>query len=281
MLKPEPLIFGDIDDTSLPLAIVVHGFPDTPHTWRHLGPVLAEQGYRVVAPWLPGYDAPATGPISVGTYVRHILAVRAAYHGDERAVLIGHDWGAHTAYATVSVDPEAFCRLVTLAVPPSAALGDSFFSYPQLRRSFYIWLIQQVGLAETALLAPGFWEQLWDDWSPGYDARQDLAWLRKYVTAETIAGVVAPYRATLNPEFADPDAEQEAAAVFIPPPIPTLYLHGVDDGGMGIEVVDSAAAHLPAPGSEFQIIDGTGHFLHLEQHDLIAERICGWLSGAG
>ena len=77
MTKPGPRTFGDVEDTSLPLAVLVHGFPDTPHTWRHLGPELAASGYRVVAPWLPGYDAPVGTPISVGTYVRAMLDVRA------------------------------------------------------------------------------------------------------------------------------------------------------------------------------------------------------------
>ena len=35
------------------------------------------------------------------------------------------------------------------------------FSYRQLKRSFYIWVIQQAGLAEKVLLEPGFWESLW------------------------------------------------------------------------------------------------------------------------
>ncbi|CDO89393.1 alpha/beta hydrolase [Mycobacterium triplex] len=272
-----PLTFGDIADTRRPLAIAVHGFPDTPHTWRHLGPVLADRGYRVAAPWLPAYDAPASGPVSVGTYVRQIRAVRKALKADDRAILIGHDWGAHASYGLVATDPTAFSRLVTLAVPPSAALAESMFSYPQLKRSFYIWLIQLVGLAETLVLAPGFWESLWADWSPGYDAHQDISWLREHVTAENIAGVIGPYRATFNPEFADPQAETEAAATLVPPSIPTLYLHGTNDGGLGAEVVAGAAEYLPAPGSSFQMIDGVGHFLHLEQPDLIAERICSWL----
>ena len=38
-----------------------------------------------------------------------------------------------------------------------------------------------------------------------------------------------------------------------------------------------AGDHLPAPGSSFEMIDGVGHFLHLEKPDLIAERICAWL----
>ncbi|OBK91996.1 alpha/beta hydrolase [Mycobacterium asiaticum] len=278
MARPTSLTYGNIEDTTRPLAITVHGFPDTPHTWRHLGPVLAEHGYRVVAPWLPGYDAPAEGPVSVGTYVHHILSVYRRHGGDGRAVLIGHDWGAHAAYGTVGVDPGAFQRLVTLAVPPSAALAAAMFDYAQLKRSFYIWFIQQVGLAETVLLQPGFWERLWADWSPGYDAREDILWLRQYVTAETIAGVISPYRATFNPDFADPAAEQEALATFVPPAVPTLYLHGTEDGGLGAEVVTGAAEHLPAPGSEFEMIDGTGHFLHLERPDLIADRICGWLA---
>jgi pimeloyl-ACP methyl ester carboxylesterase len=91
---PLPHTFGEIEDTSLPLAVLVHGFPDTPYTWRYLGPDLVERGYRVVAPWLPGYDAPTNRPISVGTYVRHVIDVRRSYRADERAILIGHDWGA-------------------------------------------------------------------------------------------------------------------------------------------------------------------------------------------
>ena len=275
-----PLTFGDISDTARPLVIAVHGFPDTPQTWRHLGPVLADHGYRVAAPWLPGYEAPATGPISAGTYVRQIRAVRRALKADARAVLIGHDWGALTGYGTVASDPGAFSRLVTLAVPPTPALGDWMFSYAQLKRSFYIWFIQQVGLAEATLLQPGFWESLWADWSPGYDARQDISWLRQYVTAETIAGVIAPYRALFNSEFADPDAQAEAAATVQVPPIPTLYLHGTNDGALGVELVAATAEHLPAPGSSFEMIDGVGHFLHLEQPDLIAERICAWLEAS-
>lgn len=143
-----PLIFGDIDDVTRPLAVLVHGFPDTPYTWRHLGPMLVDRG--------------------------------------SGSVLIGHDWGAHAGYGAVVSDPGAYARLVTLAVPPTNALGESMFSYQQLKRSFYIWFIQQVGLAEFALLQPGFWESLWADWSPGYDATDDIARLRAVATEATI-----------------------------------------------------------------------------------------------
>ncbi len=121
-------------------------------------------------------------------------------------MLVGHDWGANAGYGVVAADPSAFSRLVALAAASVAALGAGIFSYPQLRRSFYIWFIQQVGLAEAALLEPGFWESLWADWSPGYDPREDVAELRRHVTADNIADVICPYRASFNPDFADPGA---------------------------------------------------------------------------
>jgi len=275
----ESLTFGDITDETLPLAVLVHGFPDTPNTWRYLGPDLASRGYRVLAPWLPGYDAPVATPVSVGTYVRFVLDVRRRYNGDERAILVGHDWGAYAGYGVVATDPSAFRRFVALAVPPPAMLSEGLFGYAQLKRSFYIWFIQQVGLAEAALLAPGFWEGLWKDWSPGHDPRDDVADLRRYLTEDNIATVICPYRASFNPAFADPDAEPEAAATLQSPPVPTLYLHGADDGAIGAELLGDLSEHLPTSGSAFEILDGVGHFLHLEHPDLVAARIGDWLDG--
>lgn len=280
MTPPPPLTFGAIEDAALPLAVLVHGFPDTPNTWRYLGPDLVQRGYRVVAPWLPGYDAPRPNPVSVGTYVRYLLEISRRYDSDERAaVLIGHDWGANAGYGVVATDPRAFGRFVALAVPPIGALGTAMFSYSQLKRSFYVWFIQQVGLAEAALLAPGFWESLWGDWSPGYHAGEDIAELRRYVTASNIADVICPYRASFNPQFADPEAEAETSATMQPPPVPTLYLHGANDGAIGADLLGDLAAHLPATGSAAEIVDGVGHFLHLEEPELVAAKIGNWLNG--
>jgi pimeloyl-ACP methyl ester carboxylesterase len=264
---------------TLPLAVLVHGFPDTPNTWRHLGLDLALCGYRVVAPWLPGYDAAMSTPVSAGTYVRHILDVHRKFGADDRAILVGHDWGASAGYGVVATDPSAFGRFVALAVPPIAALSAGMFTYAQLKRSYYIWFIQQVGLAEAALVAPGFWESLWVDWSPGYDPSDDVAELRRYVREHNIASVICPYRASFNPQFADPDAEAEASATMQPPPVPTLCLHGANDGAIGAELLVDLPAHLPAAGSAFEIVDGVGHFLHLERPDIVAAKILAWLEG--
>jgi pimeloyl-ACP methyl ester carboxylesterase len=99
------------------------------------------------------------------------------------------------------------------------------------------------------------------------------------VSLENIANVIAPYRASFNPDFADPVAKAEALATLQDPPVPTLYLHGADDGALGIDILGRPAVHLPAAGSTFEIVDGVGHFLHLEQPGPITAKITGWLAG--
>ena len=45
-----------------PVALLLHGYPDTAWSWRYLAPVLAGRGYRVVAPFLRGYAPTGLAP---------------------------------------------------------------------------------------------------------------------------------------------------------------------------------------------------------------------------
>jgi len=77
-----------------PLALCLHGFPDTAHTWRHLLPALAGAGYHAVAPWMRGYaptSIPSDGAYQVGALASDACALHEALGGDDRAVLVGHD----------------------------------------------------------------------------------------------------------------------------------------------------------------------------------------------
>src|SRR3954469_16504758 len=112
-----PLVSGD----RRPLALLLHGFPDSAYTWRHLLPALADAGFRAVAPWTRG-DAP-TGVPSDGDYSVATLAVDAnalheALGGGADAVLVGHDWGAITAYGAAATEPDRWRRGGPMAVPP-------------------------------------------------------------------------------------------------------------------------------------------------------------------
>ncbi len=248
------------------MALCVHGFPDSPHTFRHLGPALAAAGFHAVAPWLRGYApsaVPTDGNYRVGSLVGDAMAL-VDHLGADDAVLVGHDWGAIIGYATVALYPERFDRLVTLAVPPLGSVMAGFLTYAQIRRSWYMFVFQHA-LAEAVVSADdlAFIDGLWAEWSPGYEASVDVGYVKDALREPAnLSAALGYYRAMLGADQTGAtDADQ---AAMLPSPVPTLYLHGATDGCMGAELVGGAAASLPTAGSRAEILDGVGHFLQLE-----------------
>jgi pimeloyl-ACP methyl ester carboxylesterase len=267
-----------------PLALLLHGFPDTAATWRHLMPLLASDGYHVVAPYLRGYgptEVPSDGCYQTGALVADALALHAALGGDSRAVVVGHDWGAMAAYGAAAFAPSSFRRVVGMAVPPFGALLGGIFTYAQLKRSFYIFFFQSP-LADGVVAADDldFVARLWGDWSPGYDASFDLAEVRASLgSPERLSAAIGYYRAMLDPSLQSPALASEQAAVAMPVPQPTLYVHGLDDGALGAELVGEHVLSFLGAGSELMTVEGAGHFVHLEQPDEVNARVRAFLAG--
>jgi pimeloyl-ACP methyl ester carboxylesterase len=202
-----------------------------------------------------------------------------ALGGDENAVLIGHDWGALATYGAVAHQPQRWRRAVTAAVPPTASIGMSLLTYAQLQRSWYMFFFLSP-LAEAALPLEdySFIEHLWRDWSPGYDGAWDVARVKESIgDPERIVAAISYYRALYDPSLQVPELADEQAASMLPTPKPTLYLHGRDDACMLLSSIGSPLDFL-AEGSELEIVDGTGHFLHVERPDVVNARIIEFLA---
>ena len=262
--------FAVLTEGSGPLALCLHGFPDSAHTWRHLLPALAGAGYQAVAPFMRGYAPTALardGDYRLDRLVEDAVGLHEALGGDDRAVLIGHDWGAEAAYGAASLAPDRWHRVVTIAVPPPALDERIFSDYDQLKRLFYVFFFNTPGAdAVVAANDMAFLDRLWADWSPGYDATEDLQLVKECLRAPAnLAAALDYYRAGAEP-------------AFVPaPPQPVLYLHGDRDGCIDVALTAGAAAHLGSD-SRVEVVQNAGHFLHLEQPDAVNEQIVGWIT---
>jgi pimeloyl-ACP methyl ester carboxylesterase len=257
--------------TDGPLALCLHGFPDSAHSFRFLLPTLGSAGFHTVAPFLRGYApsaVPADGNYDQATLAADANALHEALGGDERAVIIGHDWGAGIAYGASASAPERWRRVVTGAVPPSGSMANAFLQYDQIKRSFYIFFFQSpladfvVGMNDLEFI-----ERLWADWSPGYDATEDLVHVKDALRDPANLGAAIGYYRAIFTSGGIPSGG----------PQPTLYLHGATDGCIAVDIAAGAEAHLP-PDSRAVVIDGAGHFMHVEKPEEVNRLIVEWLT---
>lgn len=266
-----------------PLALLLHGFPDTAHTWRHLGPVLADDGWRVVAPFTRGYapsEVPTDGRYDVGALMADAVAVHEHLGGGADAVLVGHDWGALTANALAAHRDSPFAKVVALSVPPIPALRSAraLSRLPrQLLRSWYIAFHQLPALPERVL--DPLVAKLWRDWSPAYDASADLPHVRAALAGPAHRrAAIGYYRALTRPWGMPAHYRHWQGALTDPALTPTLYLHGRDDGCLGAGFVPLVRPVLPL-GSEVHVVDDAGHFLQLEQPAVVNDLVRRFFAG--
>lgn len=277
--------FAYLEDGEGPLVLLLHGFPDDAMSWSHQIPAVAAAGYRAVAPYLRGYpptEAPAGGYYDGATLAADLRGLVEALGEGDPAFVVGHDWGANMAYTATAAFPALFRRAVTMAVPHPVALARIGGDYDQLRRSFYVWFFQLPGLPEAALAENDFTlvERLWRDWSPGIRHDEQVAIVKRTLAQPGAAeAALAYYRAIFNPNRWDPALAQVRASSAHPIEVPTLYLHGADDGCISAEFAHGAEA-LFTRVYRVEILAGCGHFLHRERPAEVNRLILEWFGAA-
>jgi pimeloyl-ACP methyl ester carboxylesterase len=261
-------LVGGATAKDAPVALCLHGFPDGARSFRHQLPALAGAGFRVVAPWLRGY-APSTlardGRYDLAALAGDVCALARHYSPAAPLTLIGHDWGALAGYAATASAPSLFSQLVTVAVPHLAAAGPRWANRRQLRRSWYIGFFQLRGIAEAGVRRNDFRfiDDLWRAWSPGFvPPAEELAAVKAgFREPAHLRAVLGYYRAMLAPATVLGGARRLFKARTT---VPSLYVHGCDDGCLGIELVDGVEAGYAAPVTVVRIA-GAGHFVHQER----------------
>ncbi len=229
-----------------PLAVLLHGFPEFWYGWHKQIPVLADAGFRVVAPDMRGYNL-SSRPAGIAAYdtdrlaldVRELIEERGA----ERAYLIGHDWGAAVAWVAAMNHPEVVERLAILNVPHPRRMLEGLRRPRQLAKSWYMFAFQLPGLPERAVRASN-WRALRrgfeHDARPGAFTPEDI---ERYVAAwsqpDTTTAMINYYRAALR------RSPRTAEARLRPVAAPTLVIFGERDRYLSADLVEPYRDDVP------------------------------------
>lgn len=283
-VRANGLDFPVIEAGEGPLVLCLHGFPDQARSWTPMIEALAAEGYHAVAPAMRGYWPAGKAPN--GCYQPWATGGDAAALiealGEQNATVIGHDWGAAAAYACARLAPERVSKLITMAVPFGPQVGAAILTDgDQQRRSWYMFFFQlpMAGMA-AALNDFAFIDRLWAEWSPGYvlpDA--DRAALKAmFAQPGVLEETLAYYRQTFSPSAIKPEWAPMAEKASGQITMPTLYLHGANDGCIAASLADGMEAMFTA-GLKKVIVPDAGHFLQLEQPRAVADEVLSFLRG--
>jgi pimeloyl-ACP methyl ester carboxylesterase len=241
-----------------PALLLIHGIAGSSRAWTEVMPLLA-RAFTVVAPDLIGHgeSAKPLGDYSLGAYasgLRDLMAVLDI----ERATLVGQSLGGGIAMQLAYQHPECCERLVLV---DSGGLGREVS-----------WVLRSLTLPGADYLMPVLFPSFVRDWGNAaarflYDqglrsGRAAESW-RAYASLTDSANrhaFVRTVRAVIDPGGQSVSATDR---LYLTAKIPTLIVWGARDG---IIPVDHAyAAHEAIPGSRLEIIEGAGHFPHVEE----------------
>ncbi|HTO53055.1 MAG TPA: alpha/beta hydrolase [Myxococcota bacterium] len=245
------------------LVLLLHGFPQTRHTWRAELRALAAAGHRACAPDQRGYSAGARPAGTEAYRIEHLLADALAIAdslGAQRFHLVGHDWGGQLAWLLAARHPERVRTLTVLSRPHPAAFARALSEDPaQSQRSGHHKSFQRPE-ATDELLANGA-ERLRAALSRQGVPEADVAvYLATLGERAALDAAVNWYRAAGSSGLAAADVPVVR--------VPTLYVWGNADATVGRLAAEGTRKFVEAP-YQFVELPGIGHFVTDQAPDAV------------
>ncbi len=251
-----------------PLVVMIHGFPDFWYTWRHQMAALAPH-FQVVAIDQRGYnesDKPKGGEHYAMPHLVGDVAAVVRHFGQERAVIVGHDWGGAVAWQTAIHMPALVDRLIVLNLPHFRGLTRELVHNPKQRESSqYARNFQQEG-AHTQV--PREWLLSWiadpADRERHADAldRSDMEALLHY------------YKQNYPRE---PYTEDTSPLVKVQAPV--LLMHGLEDWALLPDALNNTWEWVERDLT-LVTLPGAGHFIQHDAPEFVSRTILRWLKDA-
>ncbi len=250
--------------------LLLHGFPDSWHLWRHQLPVLVAAGYRVVAPDLRGYGL-SDRPDAVEAYAMPRLVADVAdlldHVGAERADLVAHDWGAGVAWSAAMRLPQRVRSLVTVSVGHGATSAAAGLRQREL--SWYMLWFLFPGVAEEVLPA--------DDWAffrqwgwGGADPADDPDLARQIADLSRPGALTAAlswYRANISPRRFVPHGTPPGTGRPVTCPVTGVW--SSDDPFLG-ERQMTASSDVVAGPWRYERVEGVDHWVPVHAPDRLS-----------
>ena len=287
-----------------PPIILVHGFPELAFSWRHQLPALAAAGYRAVAPDMRGYGGSGK-PASVADYTIQKLVGDLTGLMDsmkiDKAVIIGHDWGALVTWQMALLAPERMAGLVALNIPffKRPPINPITFMRYKFGKDFYIVNFQKSDEADRRFAEnPGRFIdvmmrkrrinrkrtekkrgkrrplsllEMFDREDPGGEALLTPDELKYYADAFSAGGFTGPinwYRNWTHNWKSTKKVDQTVR-------VPSLFVGARDDAIISNKQIEAMKPHVA--DLEVQIIDDCGHWTQQEKPQELNEILLDWL----
>lgn len=240
-----------------PLVLMLHGFPESRHSWRAALPVLAAHGYRAVAPDQRGYSPgarPDPADLSNYAFARLIedaieIAAAAGYDG-KRFHLVGHDWGGQVSWGVAGAHPDRLASLTILSRPHPQSFRQALLKEDgdQKHRSRHhrAFLEPETGKLLLADGAKRLRDGLFGQGVPSEALEEHLSVLGN---PEALEAALAWYR-----------SNKGLAADIGTIAVPTLYIWGDADATVGPDAAYGTAEFVQ-PSFAMEVLPGVGHFV--------------------
>jgi pimeloyl-ACP methyl ester carboxylesterase len=257
-----------------PLVVMIHGFPDFWYSWRHQMKGLMDN-YRVVAFDQRGYNL-SDKPDGVENYDMRLLVsdvVAVVHHlGEDKATIVGHDWGGAVAWYVAFTASEIVDKLVVLNLPNPNGFTRAVLSNPEA--------------LEGTLYAKALCEGSADDPGVYFGMPMTPRTLSAWVTDDAArteyiqAFERSDYTAMLNyykqnyPDFWSEDASGWPAAPSVS--VPTLVIHGLGDVALHADSLNNTWDWVDADLT-LVTVPGAGHFVQQEASEYVTSTMRAWL----
>lgn len=269
-------------ESSAPLVVLLHGFPEFWWAWRHQLSALAAAGYRAVAMDLRGYGASDKTPRGYDpqTLAADVAGVIRGL-GGRSAVIVGHGWGGFVAWTVATQDPSCVSALCVSSAPHPRALTGSWRRWLVPTMAVRHLLAMQVPWLPERRIAKGrYVAQHLAAWSAPGGAFPTRAEAERYRAAFALwpsPHCALEYHRWLFRSRLRRDGRAFGRLMRRHVDVPVLHIGGAQDPTRPPGGAASSARHVDGTFSQ-QEVAGAGHFPHEEKPEEFNRLLLAWLS---